>query len=238
MFDITLTAAPKDRMVAAQLAAALDTFDNLIAWRTVRGRTAPSLSVYLFSDIETLREIMSQRMRTGSDTFELFVNIGEPLVRRPPQLLVCQTRPKRLRQTLETIASVCFFSTFSNGVLQFPVSTIRAIFDSDGWLEARRYDGSAFFSAAPADLSRFDADRRIEPTRAFCAVVHPEGSNRFEDYSRAIMTFGSLVGKACNPHFAFTFRKSGDYVDTLTIFPGSSSPETFAPQPIYQNFFA
>ncbi|WP_428852195.1 hypothetical protein [Imbroritus primus] len=224
MFYISLCAAPGDRHAIEMLAARLDTFDGLVEWRVGRGATVPSLVIYLFNDPNTLRDAMRLRMRGRTGAFELFINIGEPLMRRPPGLLVCQASPGQLRQTLETIASVCFHGTFARGILPFSVSAIRTLFESEGWLETHHYPGNSFFQTEPDDPDRPAPLHDLEPVHAYCAMTHAPTKRRKPNYAQVIMAFGAQVGQSCTPHFAFTFRSSDTYVDTLAVFPAPTAP--------------
>ena len=230
MFYISLYAAPGDRHAIEMLATRLDTFNGLVEWRLGRGTTVPSLVIYLFNDPATLRDAMHLRTRAGTDTFELFINIGEPLTRCPPGLLVCQTSAGQLRQTLETVASVCFHGTFARGVLPFSVSAIRALFASDGWLEARHYPGTSFFlTSTDASGQHPGVPHHTEPAQAYCAMAHPPTRRGKPDYTQIIGAFGARVGKSCNPHFAFIFRTADTYVDTLAVFPSHPAPAGLPP---------
>lgn len=224
MFYISLCAAPGDRHAIEMLAARLDTFDGLVEWRMGRGTTVPSLVIYLFNDPDTLRDAMRQRTRAHTGAFELFMNIGEPLTRCPPGLLICQASPGQLRQSLETIASVCFHGTFARGILPFSVSAIRTLFESEGWLEARHYPGSSFFLDGPDDAGQPGAPHDIEPAHAYCAMAHAPTKRRKPNYAQIIMAFGARVGQSCTSHFAFTFRSTDTYVDTLAVFPARTTP--------------
>lgn len=242
-FYISLCAAPGDCAALEMLTMRLDTFDGLVAWHVGRGPVPPALVVYLFSDLDSLRHAMRMRTQQRPGSFELFINIGEPLTRRLPHLLLCQTTPGALRQTLETIAAVCFHGAFARGIVPFSTPAIRALFEMEGWIETRHYTLDAFYEAAAETTSdvaskmasdvatqrlmSFDPART--PAYAFCALSHMPTKRHKPDYSNVVTAFGTLIGKCPEPQFAFSFRSGETRIDTLTVFTDAQAPADDAP---------
>jgi hypothetical protein len=232
MHNIALCAPPGDRAALEMLATRLDTFDGLVEWGVGCPSTPPELVLYLFSDPETLRDAMRLRARLDSNAFELFINIGEPLTRRPAQLLLCQTSPGSLRQTLESIAAVCIHGTYGRGILPFAAHALREMFGAEGWVETQHYSIDDFFKAVAqtSPLSHEQPGSIRRPIHAFCAMSHAPTKRHKPNFGNVITAFGTLFGHPVDAHFAFTFRAKEARIDTLAVF-AEAPISTAAPSP-------